>query len=173
MDELIGDLLNLSRVTRREVSFKKVDLSVIVSSYLRFLNEREPRERVEFKVTSGLEACCDSGLLRIALENLLDNAWKFTAHNHLTVIEFGQTEIRGRRAFFIRDNGAGFDQSYASKMFKPFQRLHSEHEYPGTGIGLSIVSRIIDRHGGEIWAEGRIDKGAVFFFTLAHPSPVA
>ncbi len=166
MDDLINDLLNLSRVTRREVSFKKVDLSAIVSSYLRFLNDREPREKVEFKVTAGLEACCDSGLLRIALENLLDNAWKFTAHNHLTVIEFGRTEIRDRQVFFVKDNGAGFVQSYASKMFKPFQRLHSEYEYPGTGIGLSIVSRIIDRHGGEIWAEGSVGNGAVFYFTL-------
>jgi light-regulated signal transduction histidine kinase (bacteriophytochrome) len=171
MDELICDLLNLSRLTRREISLKKVDLSAIVSSYLRFLNDREPRDMVDFKVTQGLEACCDSGLLRIALENLLDNAWKYTAHNHSTVIEFGQTEIRGRRAFFVRDNGAGFDQSYASKMFKPFQRLHSEHEYPGTGIGLSIVYRIVDRHGGEVWAEGSVDNGAVLYFTLGSINP--
>jgi signal transduction histidine kinase/ligand-binding sensor protein len=171
MDELICDLLNLSRVTRREVILNKVDLSEIVSSYLRFLCDKEPREQANFIVAPGLEACCDTGLLRIALENLLDNAWKFTAHNHSTVIEFGQTEIRGHRAFFVKDNGAGFDQNYASKMFKPFQRLHSEHEYPGTGIGLSIVSRIIDRHDGEIWAEGAVYNGAVFYFTLGSVNP--
>lgn len=109
----------------------------------------------------------DSGLLRIVLENLLSNAWKFTARQERTQIEFGSGVDRtGRPVYFVRDNGAGFDPRYAAKLFSPFQRLHSETQFPGTGIGLATVQRIIHRHGGEIWAESAVDCGAAFYFTL-------
>ena len=166
MAELIEDLLHLSRITRRELSREKVDLSVLVEVIAEELQQREPERRVEFAIEHQVFADGDAGLLQAALENLLGNAWKFTDHREHARIEFGCTRIDGQRACFVRDNGAGFDPAYADRLFSPFQRLHSADEFEGTGIGLATVQRIIHRHGGRVWAEGAVDEGATFYFTL-------
>ena len=166
MGELIDDLLKLSRVSQHKINREPVEISVLVNVYLKELQSREPDRRVETAVTPGLVAEGDTALLRIALENLLNNAWKFSAGQKTACIEFGSTMQDGKEIFYIRDNGTGFDMKHAKKLFTAFQRLHDAKTYPGTGIGLSIVSRIIHRHGGEIWAEGEPGKGACFYFTL-------
>ncbi len=166
MTELIDDLLKLSKVSRMEINHEPVEISALVNVCLKELQAREPQRNLEILITPGLIVEGDTTLLRIVLENLIDNAWKYTGQEEKATIEFGLTEQDGRSAYYIRDNGAGFDMKYASKLFTAFQRLHSEQEFSGTGIGLSIVSRIIKRHGGEIWAEGEPGKGACFYFTL-------
>ncbi|MBI2519101.1 MAG: hypothetical protein HYV97_01730 [Bdellovibrio sp.] len=166
MAQLIDDLLNLSRMTRSELHREKVNLSEIVQSITETLIKTNPERDVEFRIADSLMAFVDRRLIKIAFENLLGNAWKFTSKRKHTIIEFGSCEHEGGRAFFIRDNGAGFDMAYASKLFGAFQRLHAATEYPGTGIGLATVRRIINRHGGKIWAEGFVDQGATFYFTL-------
>lgn len=166
MAQLIDDLLKLSRITRTEMKLEAVDLSALARSVAENLQHREPGRKVAFNVADGLVARGDALLLQVALENLLENAWKFTGKNELPEIEFGVKLAEGNPVYFIRDNGAGFDMTYAGKLFIPFQRLHSYDEFPGTGIGLSIVQRIILRHGGEIRAEGNVSKGAAFYFTL-------
>ena len=166
MGELIDDLLKLSRVTSQELCRTDVDLSSLTEQYVRELQEKEPCRRVDVAITPLLCASGDLSLLRIALENLLDNAWKFTSSTEQPRIEFGAQQRNGRRVYFISDNGAGFDMKYSEQIFNAFQRLHSPQEYPGTGVGLSIVSRIIERHGGDIWASGEPGKGATFYFTL-------
>ena len=166
MGTLIDDLLGLARVARAEIKLEGVDLSEIVRSIAASLHNTEPGRRTEFHIQSGLEATVDSRLIRIALENLLGNAWKFTSKRIPARIEFGRAKSNGRSAFFIRDNGAGFEPANAGRLFGAFQRLHDSREFPGTGIGLATVQRIIHRHGGTIWAEGTVDKGATFFFTL-------
>jgi light-regulated signal transduction histidine kinase (bacteriophytochrome) len=130
------------------------------------LQKSHPQRHVKIRIADGLEDTADSRLIRIALENLLSNAWKFTAKQSETVIEFGSTKAGGKKVYFIRDNGAGFDMTYVDKLFAPFQRLHTIEEYPGTGIGLATVRRIIFRHGGKVRAEGQIGKGATFYFSL-------
>lgn len=165
MDRLIEDLLKLSRVGRSELSHQAVDLSELAGSILADLQAAEPDRKVQVKVTPGLQVVGDERLLRLALENLLRNAWKFTGGKPLAVIEFGRTE-QPEPAFFVRDNGAGFDMAYASKLFGVFQRLHTASEFPGTGIGLATVQRVISRHGGRTWAEGVVDQGSTFYFTL-------
>ncbi len=167
MGELINDLLKLSRVSQHQISHEPVELSVMVNIYLKELRVEEPNRHLETAITPGLIAEGDTALLRIALENLLNNAWKFSASKNPARIEFGSKIEEGKEVFYIRDNGAGFDVKYAEKLFTAFQRLHDAKTYPGTGIGLSIVSRIIKRHGGKIWAEGEPGKGAIFFFTLS------
>ena len=167
MGELINDLLKLSRVSQHQISHEPVELSVMVNIYLKELRVEEPNRHLETAITPGLIAEGDTALLRIALENLLNNAWKFSASKNPARIEFGSKIEEGKEVFYIRDNGAGFDVKYAEKLFTAFQRLHDAKTYPGTGIGLSIVSRIIKRHGGKIWAEGEPGKGASFFFTLS------
>lgn len=166
MARLIDDMLKLSRVTRDELSREEVDLSVlaqeIAAELLQFQKDRE----VEFIVASGLRAYGDPRLLRIALENLLGNAWKFTGPHPRARIEFGMSEESGERVYFVRDDGVGFDTTYAGKLFGAFQRLHDAREFPGTGIGLATVQRVINRHGGRIWAEAEVDKGTTFYFTL-------
>ncbi len=145
-----------------------MDLSKLAREILQTLRDRAPAREANVVVTAGLVVSGDSGLLRIALENLLANAWKFTSRKDRAHIEFGSGPDRaGRTVYFVRDNGAGFDPRYATKLFSPFQRLHSETQFPGTGIGLATVQRIIHRHGGEIWAESAVDSGAGFYFTLA------
>ncbi|TLD41440.1 MAG: Sensory box histidine kinase [Candidatus Jettenia ecosi] len=166
MGQLINDLLNLSRITRSEMRRKEVDLSAMVKTLALELREKQPERRVEFIVADELIANGDPQLLRIAMENLLNNAWKFTKTCMHAKIEFGFTRRNGSLVYFIRDNGAGFDMAYIDKLFAAFQRLHSSSEFEGTGIGLATVQRIIQRHGGKIWAEGEVNKGATFYFTL-------
>jgi PAS domain S-box-containing protein len=166
MAELIDDLLKLSKVSRMEINYEPVEISALVNVCLKELQAREPHRQVKVEITPGMVIEGDTALLRIVLENLVDNAWKYTRQEEKALIEFGLTETNGRSAYYIRDNGAGFDMKYADKLFTAFQRLHTEQEFSGTGIGLSIVSRIINRHGGEVWAEGEPGQGACFYFTL-------
>lgn len=166
MGQLIDDLLMLSRVTRSGLQRTAVDLSAIAYRVAAELREREPERDGEFVVTGGLRADGDPRLVRIALQNLLDNAWKFTRPCASARIEFGHTFHNGRHAYFVRDNGVGFDMTYSDKLFAAFQRLHGAREFSGTGIGLAIVQRVVHKHGGRIWAEGEPGKGAVFYFTL-------
>jgi signal transduction histidine kinase len=164
---LINDLLALSKIIRAPFQIATVDLSRLVRDITVTLAEGAPTRVVEFAVTEGVVVQGDPGLLRIALENLLSNAWKFASRRERTRIEFGSAIDRtGRNVYFVRDNGAGFDPRYAAKLFSPFQRLHSQVEFPGTGVGLATVQRIVHRHGGEIWAESAVDCGAAFYFTL-------
>jgi PAS domain S-box-containing protein len=167
MGELIDDLLKLSRVTRSEMKLEMVNLSTLAQSIANELQQTQPGRQVEFVITLGLNASGDANLLRLLLEHLLGNAWKFTEKHSQARIEFGSTRVDGEQVFFVRDDGAGFDMTYADKLFAPFQRLHSAGEFPGIGIGLATVQRIIHRHGGRVWAEGEIEKGAIFYFTLA------
>ena len=166
MSQLIDDLLRLSRLSRQEMAMTKSDLSLMVRSIVEDLRLVEPRRMADVAVEPDLTANVDTRLMRIALENLLGNAWKFTSKRERAKIEFGAALREGRRVFFVRDNGAGFKNEYVDRIFAPFQRLHSEKQFPGSGIGLAIVQRIIQRHGGSIWAEGGEDKGAVFYFTV-------
>jgi signal transduction histidine kinase len=167
MAQLIEDLLNLARVSRGTVERRPVDLSQVARQVVGELQQREPGRTVEVSVWEGIRAEADQHLVRVALENLIGNAWKFTSKSAKPHIEVGALKDHGRATFFVRDNGAGFDMTYADKLFGAFQRLHSATEYAGTGIGLATVQRIVHRHGGRIWAEGEVGKGAVFFFTLA------
>lgn len=166
MGELIDDLLKLSRVTRGKMNRQNVDLSAIAEEVIKELKSREPQRIVEVAIAPQLVVNGDPGLLRIVLENLLDNAWKYTSHHPQAYIEFGSVFHQGKLAYFVRDDGAGFDMNYADKLFGSFQRLHSENQFAGTGIGLATVQRIIYRHGGYIWAEATVEKGATFYFTI-------
>ena len=166
MGQLIDDLLDLSRTARREFRRGPVDLSTLAHLTCEGLRRSDPDRQVEFVVAPGLVASGDIGLLRIVLDNLLGNAWKFTAKRPQARIEFGTTVASGVTTYFVRDNGAGFDMAYADKLFTPFQRLHGMTEFPGTGIGLATVSRIVHRHGGRIWAEGAVDQGVTVYFIL-------
>ena len=170
MGRLIDDLLTLSRMTRAPMARKRVDLSALARSVAAELQQQDPGRDVEVVVGEDLTGLGDPQLLRIVLENLLGNAWKFTSRRQEARIEFGAAPVEGQPAFFVRDNGAGFDMTYYDKLFSPFQRLHSGEEFAGTGIGLATVQRIINRHDGKVWAEGREAEGAVFYFTLG-PEP--
>lgn len=166
MTELIEDLLGLSRVVRSEMQWGPVDLSALVDRIASELRNTHPERDVTFVIAPGVVAPGDAHLLGLALENLFGNAWKYTRKHPQARIEFGVTGLNGERIYFVRDDGAGFDMAYASKLFGPFQRLHGRHEFEGTGIGLATVQRIIHRHGGRVWAEGAIEQGATFYFTL-------
>jgi two-component system sensor histidine kinase/response regulator len=166
MGVLIEDLLKLSSVTRRELTKQSVDLSPIAAEIVDNLRRANPERQVDVRIEPGLKVRADHGLARIVLENLLGNAFKFTARAQAPRIEFGRAANRGDHALFVRDNGAGFNPAYADKLFAPFQRLHSQAEFEGTGIGLAIVSRIVNRHGGMVEAQGAPDKGATFYFTF-------
>ncbi len=183
MTRLIEDLLRLSRISRQEIDRLDCDLGAIASTVVRALREADPARNVDVTVSQGLRAVVDPNLMKIALSNLLENAWKFTSKTPHARIEFGVMSQEfgdqskktpgsqlltpdSQLVYYVRDNGAGFDQQYADRMFWPFHRLHSEKEFEGTGIGLAIVERIIRRHGGKVWAEGEVGKGAVFYFTL-------
>ncbi len=166
MGQVIDDLLGLANVTRKDMKAEKTDIGEIAASVVEKLEESYPNRRVEFSSPAHIEAFGDPGLLRIALENLIGNAWKFTSKTENAKIEIGLVEKSGETAYFVKDNGAGFDMKYAGKMFDPFQRLHSQADFPGQGLGLAIVSRIISRHGGQVWAEGEVGKGAALYFTL-------
>jgi PAS domain S-box-containing protein len=167
MGLLIDDILKLSQVTRAEMCHELVDLSGMARSVLCELAEAQPNRHVEIKIKERLSASGDSRLLRIALENLLGNAWKFTSKMEAAHIQFDEAASNGTPIFYVRDDGAGFDSAYAKRMFGAFQRLHDKDEFPGTGIGLATVQRIVHRHGGRIWAEGAVGGGATFYFTLA------
>ncbi len=166
MGQLVDDLLNLSMMVRKEMRSERVDLSEMARSIAGELRKTQPERQVELVVQKGVLARGDPSLLREVLENLLRNAWKFTGKQAQARIEFGETREGVERVYFVRDDGVGFDMKYAEKLFVPFQRLHSIDEFPGNGVGLALVSRIIDRHGGRIWAEGEVEKGATFYFTL-------
>ena len=166
MSQLIDAMLNLARLTRAEIHIKTFDMSTIVHDILEDLQKIEPEREVECVVVNNLLATADPQLIRAVLENLLGNAWKFTRQQPNPRIEFGHGQYKGQAAYFVKDNGAGFDMAYAHKLFGTFQRLHAYTEFPGVGVGLATVHRIIQRHGGQIWAEGVVDKGAIFHFTL-------
>jgi PAS domain S-box-containing protein len=169
MAELIDDLLTLSRVTRSELRRDRVDLSALAHTLLAAFQRVEPERRVEIHISPGIVTDADPQLVAIALDNLLGNAWKFTSKRALARIEVGETKAYGVPAYFVRDNGAGFDMTYRDKLFGVFQRLHPESEFPGTGIGLATVARIAQRHRGRAWAVGVPGEGATFFFTLMEP----
>jgi len=166
MGQLIDDLLRLSRVTRAPLEHDSVDLTAVARSIADSLREAHTDRRIEFAIEPALTACGDARLLEVALTNLLSNAAKFTGKVAEARIEVGRTEHEGQQAFYVRDNGAGFDMAYARSLFGPFQRLHRASEFPGTGIGLATVQRIVHRHGGRVWAEARVNQGATFYFTL-------
>jgi PAS domain S-box-containing protein len=166
MSQLIDDLLALSRVTRREMQHRLVDLSAIARTIADDLKRSQPEREVEFTIAPGLTAMGDHSLLQLVLENLLNNAWKYTGKQPRATIEFGVTEENEQRVYFVRDDGVGFDMAYVDKIFGPFQRLHSEAEFEGTGIGLATVHRIITRHEGKVWCEAAVGQGATFSFTL-------
>ena len=169
MSQLIDDVLYLSKVSRAEVRQQEIDLSGLVESVLERLREADPGRTVETRVRPGVIVAGDGRLLRIALTNLLENAWKFTEREPAAQIEFGMMTATGEPTYFIRDNGAGFDMAYVDRLFGPFQRLHLASEFPGSGIGLATVQRIIHRLGGRVWAEGVVGQGATFSFTLGRP----
>jgi len=166
MAVLIDDLLNLSRVTRTAVQPKFINLSNMAAEIADSLRESQPDRRATFSITPDLMVEADPHLIHIVMENLLNNAWKFTAKQEQANIEFGQLPRAKERTFYVRDNGVGFDMAYVDKLFGVFQRLHSITEFPGTGVGLATVQRIINIHGGRIWAESAEGKGATFYFTL-------
>ena len=166
MGELIEDLLSLSRLTRSELRHQAVDLSALAQNVADVLRQATPGREAEIVITPGMQAYGDERLLRIALENLMGNAWKYTAKHPRARIEMGMTSREGETAYFVRDDGAGFDMAYAHRLFGVFQRLHAETEFEGTGIGLATVQRIIHRHGGRVWAESAVEQGATFYFTL-------
>ena len=169
MSDLIEDMLKLSRVSRQEIKREQIDLTRMAEAVVSGIREAHPEDAPRSSIGDGLFAVADEGLMAAVLENLIGNAWKFTAGKENARVEFGAVQQDGQTVFFVRDNGAGFDPAYAENLFKPFHRLHSENEFDGTGIGLSIVERIIGRHGGRVWAEGDIGKGAAFYFTLPPP----
>ncbi len=165
MDRLIEDLLKFSRVSRAELRRQPVNLSEMVRVIGDELTRSEPQRKVEFRVADGVVVQGDDRLLRVVVDNLVRNAWKFTSRKDLAVIEFVCVQ-EPEPAYCVRDNGAGFDMKFYGKMFGVFQRLHSANEFPGTGIGLATVQRIINRHGGRLWADGVVGGGAAFYFTV-------
>ena len=168
---LVDDMLALARVTRSEMHLETVDLAALAEEIVTELRKSHPDRQVTFLAPAALPATADPNLIRIALENLLGNAWKFTAKRATATIEFGVQAQEGRVAHFVRDDGAGFDASYSGKLFTAFQRLHAPSDFEGTGVGLTIVRRVIQRHGGQVWAEGQPDAGATFWFTLGATLP--
>jgi signal transduction histidine kinase len=170
MGELIDDLIELSRVERTELRRQEVDVSSMAAATAAALRKSSPGRQVAVTIQPGLVAEVDPRLFRIVLENLMGNAWKFTSKVVAATVEFGATEEREGATFFVKDNGAGFDPQRVAKLFAPFQRLHSEADFPGTGIGLATVQRIVSRHGGRVWATSVIGRGATFLWTVAGPT---
>ncbi|ABF39941.1 periplasmic sensor signal transduction histidine kinase [Candidatus Koribacter versatilis Ellin345] len=166
MNELIEDLLNLARVTKSEMHRERVDVSAMAREIFAELKQRHPQRVVEIVVASDAIVVGDAHLLRVAMDNLIGNAWKYSSNKSPSKIEFGVRRANGTPVYFIKDNGAGFDPRGMQRLFQPFQRLHPLSEFPGTGVGLATVQRIIQKHGGRIWAEGAVNEGATFSFTL-------
>lgn len=167
MAKLIDDILKLSRISRAEMHKRAVNLSEIALRIANELRESQPDRQVDFSIQKNITGYADPDLMTIVISNLLGNSWKYTSKHSHARIQVGVTEVGGKKAYYVRDDGAGFDMSYANKLFGPFQRLHGENEFPGTGIGLATVKRIIHRHGGTLWAEGKVERGATFYFTLS------
>ncbi|HIH88086.1 TPA: HAMP domain-containing protein, partial [Candidatus Bathyarchaeota archaeon] len=166
MGQLIDDMLTLSRITQMSMRIRDIDMSKVAQTIADEYTQREPNRTVEWRIQQGLTAKGDEALLKIAIANLIDNSWKFTSKKEKATIEIGSAEVDGEKAFYIRDDGAGFDMRYVHKLFTPFQRLHTTDIFPGTGIGLAIVQRVINRHSGRVWAEGEEGKGSTFYFTI-------
>ncbi|QPF76794.1 HAMP domain-containing protein [Roseateles sp. DAIF2] len=164
MGRLIDELLGLSRVTRVELSIRAVDLSAMVREIAAGLAQTQPQRRVRWEIEDGVTVQGDRALLQIALQNLLDNAWKFTGKTERATIRFGAQQRDGEPVYFVADNGAGFDMAYVDRLFGAFQRLHHENEYPGTGVGLAIVQRVFRRHGWPLWVQASPGQGATFYF---------
>jgi light-regulated signal transduction histidine kinase (bacteriophytochrome) len=167
MAQLIQDLLNLSRITRNAIERRRVDLAAIAREVASELRQSQPERICEFVIPPRAQASGDPSMLRILVENLLGNAWKYTSRHPTARIEFGTCELGGETVYFVKDDGAGFDMEFVRKLFHPFQRLHLASEFDGTGIGLATVERIVRRHGGRVWAEGAVEQGATIWFTLA------
>ena len=166
MAQLIDDLLMLSRVTRADLHAQPVDLGDLANAIVKELRLSDSKRQVEFRTSGNLQVIADPRLIQIVLENLFRNAWKFTGKHAAAVIELGSEIRNGKTVYYVRDDGAGFDMAYSSHLFAAFQRLHTDREFPGTGVGLATVQRIIHRHRGEVWAEAQVEKGATFYFTL-------
>src|SRR5262249_43072606 len=166
MGQLIDALLSLSCITRQEMCRGEVNLSEVAESVVTELRAAHPKRDVQFIIEPNLRANVDQALIRIVLGNLLGNAWKYTAKRDRARIEFGYVRNNGTSAYYVRDNGVGFDPEFSDALFMPFQRLHSRKEFEGEGIGLTTVHRIVQRHGGKVWPTGQIEKGATFFFTV-------
>jgi len=166
MAELIDDILELSRITRKHMSVGRVDLSQYAREYIERLQSEAPDRRLEYVVENNVIVSGSRELLYAALKNLLENAWKFTSKQDTAIIQFATTTLDGETVYFVRDNGVGFDMQYVDKLFGTFQRLHPKEAYPGTGIGLATVKRVIDRHKGRVWAESETGQGTTFYFTL-------
>ena len=167
MGRLIEDLLSLAQVSRMQLRHDTVDLSALAREIADECQARHPERLATISIEAGLKAQGDGRLIRALMDNLVGNAWKFTSQRSCAAIKVGyKTDAAGVPAFFVQDNGVGFDMAYADKLFNTFQRLHAVTEFPGTGVGLAIVSRVIGRHRGQVWAESEPDKGATFFFTL-------
>jgi light-regulated signal transduction histidine kinase (bacteriophytochrome) len=166
MGRLIDDLLKLSRLSRAEIFLERTDISALITSIVGEQKMIHPERNVEFVIQNHMVAKVDRSLMQIALQNLIENAWKYTKKNPFAHIEFSSFDKDGQTVYFIKDNGVGFDMKYVDKLFQSFQRLHGNSEFEGSGIGLAIVLRIIHRHHGTIWAEGEVNKGATFYFTL-------
>jgi light-regulated signal transduction histidine kinase (bacteriophytochrome) len=170
MSQLIDDLLNLSRATSTPVHRTPIDLSSMARTIVDRLRTDEPQRQVEIVIAQGAHMIADEGLMMVVMENLLRNAWKYTSHSERARIEFGFNDRDAETVYFVRDNGVGFNPRYADRLFRPFQRLHSQEDFPGTGVGLATVARIIERHSGRIWAESEVGHGATFFFTVPYES---
>lgn len=168
MGSLIDDLLKLSRISRKNIENVPFDLGAMAADLIEELRETDPEREVEFHIDGDLEIYADKGLFRSLMQNLLSNAWKFSAGQKPANIKVGSTVLDNRKTYYIQDDGVGFDMKYADKLFRAFQRLHSEKQFEGTGIGLATVQRIINRHGGKIWAESEPGKRTIFYFYLNH-----
>ena len=166
MNSIIDDILALFKISRQEMELSKLDLSEMARLTIKELQSSQPDRSVEVKIQDGLKTEGDARLVSVALGNLLGNAWKYTSKVDHPVIEFGAIKKDGKTIYYVKDNGAGFDMSKADKLFVPFQRLHTEQDFKGTGVGLAIVDKTIKRHNGNVWAEGEVGKGATFYFSL-------
>ena len=173
MGRLIDDMLQLSKITRSELVSRDVDLSAEARAVVEHLRATQPERRVEVEIADCRSRKADPGLVRIILDNLIGNAWKYSAENPAARVAFNCTERQGTTVYYVRDNGVGFDEAYSDKLFRPFERLHSDRRFTGTGIGLATVARAVQRMGGEVWAESQVGAGATFYFTLdtRHPAP--
>jgi signal transduction histidine kinase len=172
MSNLIDGLLSLFRIRRTGLTLTRVNLSGLAHTIVERLKSEEPTRQISVSIQDNVKVIGDPHLLNSVLDNLLSNAWKFTSKKDLAVVEFGCHDESHRKVYFVKDNGAGFETQFAgNKLFKPFQRLHGQAEFPGTGIGLATVFKIIQRHGGNIWADSEVGKGTQFSFTLPETYP--